>query len=768
MGIRRDNDVFSPNQYENIYYEAPVVAKRAPTVNDKEEIGKIWIDTTADNAYILTNVTAGNAVWIGTGGGTGTFNAVTATTGDITATLGDIVASAGNLEIAGTVTFGAMVAGVLVSSAAGAITSSTGTDGQILIDSTAGAPAWANLTAGAGIVITDAANAITITATGAIASTFPTDAGIATPAAGALTVAGGGNMATAGAGSTVTISLADDVTTVASLTASVDFTMASGTCFVTSTTNAPGSIYLLAAGGAAETIDIFSTMGTSADAINVHSVAGGVTISSAFAGADSLTLDSTDAAGGIEMNYGTGGMAVTGTNGAFVLETGTGAITIGNDAVAHDVTLGNAIGATSLVLASGTGNVVASSTGTFLIDAAGVLELNSSAGIIGIGNDAVAQNINIGTGAAARIVTVGNASAASQVVVNCGTAGVSIGASANAHTSTFGSTNTTSSTVIQSGSGDVVVTSTDAVTIDAAGVLELNSSAGIISIGNDAVAQNINVGTGAAARTVTVGNANTTTAVAINSGTGDITATSTDAIFLDAAGVLELNSSAGIISIGNDAVAQNINIGTGAAARVVTIGNITDATQVAINSGTAGIAMASTGAGDITINSDDTLLLDADGVLELNSSAGIISIGNDADALGINVGTGAAARPIIIGNATAGTTLVLTGGDDGNIAPTPATNSAASANITLNAKLGVTTHTGLTTAAAASQAFTITNDEVSAGSGVIVTVGNGGANDAQMTLTRVNAGAGSLIVTARNDGAASLNGDVVISFWILN
>ena len=87
-----------------------------------------------------------------------------------------------------------------------------------------------------------------------------------------------------------------------------------------------------------------------------------------------------------------------------------------------------------------------------------------------------------------------------------------------------------------------------------------------------------------------------------------------------------------------------INIGTGAAARTITMGNVTGATTLALNSGTGGITLASTGAGDITINSDDTLLLDADGVLELNSSAGAIGIGNDAVAQAINIGTGAAAQ----------------------------------------------------------------------------------------------------------------------------
>ena len=127
---------------------------------------------------------------------------------------------------------------------------------------------------------------------------------------------------------------------------------------------------------------------------------------------------------------------------------------------------------------------------------------------------------------------------------------------------------------------------------------------------------------------------------------------------LDAVGVMQINSSGGTINIGNDAAAYAMNIGTGAAARVITIGNVTGATQVVLNAGTAGISLASTGAGDITIDSDDTLLLDADGILELNSSAGAISIGNDNIDQTINIATGGT-RALNIG-ITDGTDLTTT------------------------------------------------------------------------------------------------------------
>mgnify|MGYP003631246309 CR=1 FL=1 len=141
-------------------------------------------------------------------------------------------------------------------------------------------------------------------------------------------------------------------------------------------------------------------------------------------------------------------------------------------------------------------------------------------------------------------------------------------------------------------------------------------------------------------------------------GAGSFTTLSaTGAIDFDAGGSFE--SGGATIDIGADASADAINLGTGAAARVITVGNVTGVTQVVLNSGTAGIALSSTGAGDITINSDDTLLLDSDGVLDLNSSGAAINIGNDADAFAINVGTGAAARTITMGNSTGATSLVL-------------------------------------------------------------------------------------------------------------
>lgn len=106
---------------------------------------------------------------------------------------------------------------------------------------------------------------------------------------------------------------------------------------------------------------------------------------------------------------------------------------------------------------------------------------------------------------------------------------------------------------------------------------------------------------------------------------------------------ISLGSGAGTGSVGiaTGAGDRAINIGTGVASHIITVGNTAANTAVIIRSG---------GGGDLTIDSDDTLLLDSDGVLQLNSSAGTIDIGNDSINQNINMGTGGI-RSIQIGQA---------------------------------------------------------------------------------------------------------------------
>jgi hypothetical protein len=314
--------------------------------------------------------------------------------------------------------------------------------------------------------------------------------------------------------------------------------------------------------------------------------------------------------------------------------------------------------ANTLALGAELSSVSLSASLTADIDAVGALSLNSSGGVINIGNDAVAQNINIGT-AGARAIAIGSATA---TAITLDAIAISLDASNNSNYSISANdagviTLTLSAVNAGAGKAYVDIYSDDStylrstagtVLIDAGSNLELNSSGGVINIGNDAVAQNINIGT-AGARAIAIGSA-TATAITLdavggisldaedtsdfvvqansvankylmmsvsNSGGGDSTlhlladdvggggacnmvVRAGTNITIDAGGVLELNSSAGVIGIGNDAVAQNINIGTGAAARTITVGNTTGATGLVFNAGT----------GDVDINASSAIKLD--------------------------------------------------------------------------------------------------------------------------------------------------------------
>jgi len=144
-------------------------------------------------------------------------NDISSTLGSIYALFGDIVS--GNslvgqdlvvfngIDVTGPSVFQSLNRGVVQVYAVHTLFTSEGANGQLLIGSSTGPALWAHLTAGAGIAITNAANSITIEATGALASTYRTDGGDALPNLGIIRIVGGANIGTTGAGNTVTVSL---------------------------------------------------------------------------------------------------------------------------------------------------------------------------------------------------------------------------------------------------------------------------------------------------------------------------------------------------------------------------------------------------------------------------------------------------------------------------------------------------------------------------------------------------------------------------------
>lgn len=274
-------------------------------------------------------------------------------------------------------------------------------------------------------------------------------------------------------------------------------------------------------------------------------------------------------------------------------------------------------------------------------------------------------------------------------------------------------------------------------------VTSITTTGGATIIGttviNNSGAANTTIGTGG------------TGIVAIGNVTGNTAVTGT------------LTASAGLIATTGGITAA----AGGAAITGTTTINITGAATTTIGTGGTGIVAI----GNVTGNTAVTGTLTASAGLVATTGGLTVSAGGAAITGTTTINTAGAAATSI-GNASAVLTetasSIVLAPAGGTISITPATVSGATATQILNARLGQATFTGFTTAAAATQVFTITNSLVSATNALKVSASNQGSNDAQMTITRVNQGAGTFDVSLKNNGAAALNGNVLITFWVLN
>lgn len=485
----------------------PVIARRNPTVNDLNyEIGTVWINEVSNQAWTLTSTQGGTATYSLSSPGASdvdTINGLSPVLGNIVVTGGTNVTdvNGGNivtLNLDPAITLATSVTSPLYTAGAGVdvqITAPAGQDVIVQLGDAAGANSFIinsstpaqvfavdslGVMAFAGLVVTGAftqtagivnigadaaANAINI-GTGAAVKPIIIGNGTGATAVTLNAGTGGVNVGTNAIAHTVTIGNVTGAT-------AVNVNSGTGACAWTTTNGSFGLV-------------------TGTGAINLG----------ADAAAKTITIGNTSGATAVNLTSGTGGSAITTTNGIFGVTTGTGAINIGADAFAKIITIGNVTGATALNFNVGTGGTIYTTTNSSFA-------LNTGTGAINLGTDAVAKTL-----------TLGNATGATSVIVNGGTGAMDFGANAIAHTTTLGSLTGAASTVLQAGTGDLILTSADAVTADAVGVFEINSSGAAIGIGSDADAFAINIGTGAAARTITLGNGTGVTSVVINNGTG--------------------------------------------------------------------------------------------------------------------------------------------------------------------------------------------------------------------------------------------------------
>lgn len=281
-----------------------------------------------------------------------------------------------------------------------------------------------------------------------------------------------------------------------------------------------------------------------------------------------------------------------------------------------------------------------------------------------------------------------------------------------------------------------------------------SAQAGTITLGSSSASNTLVIAGGAGATTLQLANAQVAGSVSIGA------AMTSGTITVGGTGL-----QVGTISIAPGTGAQSLLLGTGGtgvktitvggtAANVITIGNVQTAGSIAMGdamtSGTIQIGGSGAQVGTISIAPGTS----SQAVRVMINGTGLLTLGSTTGAAGTTI--------------QGGTGGILISPTTGAIKMTPATVSAAAYAATLSSQLGQVTLTGQVLASAATQVLTITNTLCTTTTPIHVTVDNLGTNDAQLTITRVQLKAGSFEVTVKNNGAAALNGDIHVNFWLLS
>lgn len=731
---------------------------------DITDTAAISITSTANSAdaiYLHANGGTSETIRVHSDQGTGVASvALVSDVGGITLTSGlasadaiNLAASAGGVDIDGALQVNiassqnAADAIVINASAGGIDITNTGTAGEDIDIASSGASVNISATE-------NAANAITLTSNGGTSETIVVTNSQGTSAAsinvvstaGGVTLSGGLatadaiNIVSSAAGGGIdidggTAGIAVDTTGAFSIDgaaasnvtvtgAGIDLTLASvlGSVLVSSTEDAALAIMLHANGGTSETIRVRSDQGTGAASLDLLSDVGGITLTAGLGSADAINLVTSNAGGGIDVDAGTAG---------FIVDT-TGAFSIDGAAASNVTTTGAGI---DLTLSSVLGSVLVSSTE----DAALAIRLHANGGTSetiqvhsdqGTGVDSVGLLSDVGG------ITVRATGLASADAINLEAAAGGIDVDAALQINIASSQNAADAIVINASAGGIDITNTGTAGED-------------IDIASSGASVNISATENAASAITLTSNGGTSETIVVTNtqGTG--------------AAAIALTSSAGGITLtSNLATADGINL-------VATGGGIDVDAALQINvrstqSAADSIVVESTAGGIDILASGAAAGEDID-IIATGSSVNVTATEATADAIVLNASNAAGGIDLLTGGGE------ITISSAGNVTMVPGTASVAGTSLTLNARVGVATFTGQTTASAGTITLTITNSALGAGDGIFCTVSNKGSNDAQMTLTRVNTEtAGTLIVQADNNGAAALNGDIIVTFWIIN
>lgn len=464
-------------------FPRPIVSTRAPTSNDKNyALGQIWVDKENDNFYGLVSVTAGAATWNLLATSTGVLDTLTGDSG------GAVSPNAGNITLAGTanqiVSTGDDPSATITFSLADALDVVTSLTVPLIIGDDSGS---------LNIRLGDAGGADTVNIL---------DSGSVTVA----TIDSDGNAVFTGLTSAGTTSLN------ASVNSNTVINSGTSTGTVTIGNGAAGAITVDSGAGIsvdAAAASNFTVTGAAAD-LTLASAGGSVNVTASEAAADAIVVTASDAAGGIDVNAGSGGIAVDST----------GAVSLDGAAASNFSVTGAGI---DLTLASAAGRVVVNGEEA----AADAVRILSAAG--GLDADVALQMSLVSSQAAAADSVRIQASAAD--------GGIDVDA----------------------GTGGITVDSTGAVSIDAATASNftssLASSAAAITISASAADSGITLDAGATPGvTFTNGTQSHQMLVGTGSPNGSVTA-SQGSLYVDVAGatsttILFVNTDGGTTWVG--------------------------------------------------------------------------------------------------------------------------------------------------------------------------------------------------------------------------
>jgi len=396
--------------------------------------------------------------------------------------------------------------------ATGSLTSlGVAANGQLPIGSAGADPVLSTLTAGTGITITNGAGSISIAASGAVAESFPTDAGTAVPALGVLNLFGAHGINTSGAGNTVTTAV-DNTLTLGDL---VNVTGANALDLVTGDATLDAGNINLASTLASGLVGIITV-----NSLNfIHSYGTGNTFVGESAG--NLTLTTANATfntgigyhclqsltdGSVNTAVGISALqaATTGSqNSAFgfqplaSLTTGTANCAYGtvslnslvggdNNICYGDGTLSGLTGGSrNIALGTGTGQAYNANQSDNILIGGGLLGDIADANTIRIGISGggnyqqnrcfVAGIDGVNVGSTAKVVTMGTAGTVDQLGTATITAGTGITVTPGANTITIASSGTTNLTYTNVNTTPYVVLATDE-------YLSVDCSGGVITV----------------------------------------------------------------------------------------------------------------------------------------------------------------------------------------------------------------------------------------------------------------------------------------------